>query len=141
MRTTVAASVALLLLLSGAALAQEVAKQEPPGAQSTGLAARRAPQAIEELVITARKREEPRQSVPISISAFTGDELDQAQSDWLVNGNLSYLLPDDRTEISVWVRNWGTGIHRELFRYLRVWSRQILSSRPRHYGVTVRYSF
>ena len=87
------------------------------------------------------KREEPRQSVPISISAFTGDELDQAQSDWLVNGNLSYLLPDDRTEISVWVRNWGTGIHRELFRYLRVWSRQILSSRPRHYGVTVRYSF
>ena len=42
-------------------------------------AARSAPGAIEEIMITARKREEGGQSVPISISAFTGAELDAAQ--------------------------------------------------------------
>ncbi len=113
MHTAIAASVAMLLLLSGAALAQEVAKQEPPGAQSTGLAARRAPQAIEELVITARKREEPGQSVPISISAFTGDELDQAQMRNLLtvgeltpNLEIQQVYPNSRPVIRI--RGVGT---------------------------------
>ena len=40
---------------------------------------------------------------------------------WLVNGNLSYLLPDERTEISVWVRNWNDKvIPHELLRHLWV---------------------
>ena len=88
MHTIIAISVAFLLLLTGGALADEPgAEQEPQGAQlsteaaeSTEPVSRIAPQAIEEITVTARKREEGGQSVPISISAFTGAELEQAQT-------------------------------------------------------------
>ena len=88
MRTTIAASVAFLLLLTGGALADEPgAEQEAQAgqlsteaAESTEPASRIAPQSIEEIIVTARKREEGGQSVPISISAFTGAQLEEAQT-------------------------------------------------------------
>ena len=62
---------------------------------------------------------------------------------WLVNGNLSYLFPDERTQISLWVRNWGDKewITNTFDVAQGFGLDQVLSSRPRHYGVTVRYSF
>ena len=61
---------------------------------------------------------------------------------WLVNGHLSYLLPDERTEISVFVRNWGDKEYiTNMFDLAIFGFDQVGSSRPRHYGVTVRYSF
>ena len=80
---TVVLSVAFLLLLTGGALADEPG-EEQAGSQAKlsteqEAEARSAPGAIEEILITARKREEGGQSVPISISAFTGAELDAAQ--------------------------------------------------------------
>ena len=61
---------------------------------------------------------------------------------WLVNGHLSYRLSDERTEISVWVRNWGDKEYiTNTFDLSALGFDQVGSSRPRHYGVTVRYSF
>ena len=88
MHAIIAASVVFLLLLTGGAVADEPgAEQEPQAgqlstdpAESTEPASRIAPQAIEEITVTARKREEGGQSVPISISAFTGAELEEAQT-------------------------------------------------------------
>jgi iron complex outermembrane receptor protein len=48
-------------------LAQEEEEEETSGVAST---------LLEEVVVTARKREEPIQQVPISISAFSGDQID-----------------------------------------------------------------
>ena len=81
MPTIIALSAAFVLLFTGGALAGETGA----GGQGAKLSteqeaeARSAPGAIEEILITARKREEGGQSVPISISAFTGAELDEAQ--------------------------------------------------------------
>jgi iron complex outermembrane receptor protein len=60
-------AVVLLLGFSGSALAQEEDENQPVGVTST---------LMEEVTVTARKREEPLQRVPISISAFSGDQID-----------------------------------------------------------------
>ena len=61
---------------------------------------------------------------------------------WLVNGNLSYLLPDGRTQISVWIRNWGNKRYiTNTFDIGGLGFDQTGSSRPRHYGATIRYAF
>ena len=61
---------------------------------------------------------------------------------WLVHGGLTYRLPDERTEISVWVRNWNDKVY--LANHFDVSSLGydlLRGGRPRHYGVTVNYSF
>jgi iron complex outermembrane receptor protein len=58
---------AALVVLAGPAAAQSQSEQAPPGASST---------LIEEVTVTARKREEPAQQVPLSISAYTGEQLE-----------------------------------------------------------------
>jgi outer membrane receptor protein involved in Fe transport len=62
-------TVSVLALFAGGAFAQERAPGEREGQQAQrGLA-------IEEIVVTARKREENLQDVPLSITAFTADNL------------------------------------------------------------------
>ena len=61
---------------------------------------------------------------------------------WLLNGNFSYRLPDDRTEISLWIRNWNDKVYvTNIFDIAGFGLDQLGSSRPRMYGVTVRYDF
>ncbi|HKY92593.1 MAG TPA: TonB-dependent receptor [Nevskiaceae bacterium] len=75
---------AALFALTGPASGQDAAETEavpvdPPAAEAlaTGEAADASgPLALQEIVVTAQKREEPLQSVPVSISAFNGDQLD-----------------------------------------------------------------
>jgi len=64
------ASLAALLLAPGA-LAQQAAPAPKPAAPSTG--------GIEEVVVTAERREAALQSVPIAVSAFTPETLDKLQ--------------------------------------------------------------
>jgi len=59
--------IALLLGWTGPALAQEEEEDVVVGTSST---------LMEEVTVTARKREEPLQQVPVSISAFTGDQIE-----------------------------------------------------------------
>ena len=84
MHAIIAISVAFLILFTGGALADEPGEMQAgaKGALSTEpeeAEARSAPGAIEEIMVTARKRSEANQQVPISIAAYTGDELDAAQ--------------------------------------------------------------
>jgi iron complex outermembrane receptor protein len=53
-----------------------VAQQEGPDADSSGV--------IEELIVTARRRDESLQDVPIAITAFTGEQLDRIGADTLI---------------------------------------------------------
>jgi len=61
----------LALGAGGAAWAQEPA----PEAQAEAVSA------IEEIIVTARKREEPLQKTPVAITAFSGDDLESLQVD------------------------------------------------------------
>ena len=75
---------------------------------------------------------------------YKADNIDRARqgSVWLVNGNFSYRLPDDRTEISLWIRNWNDKVYvTNVFDIFDFGLDQLGSSRPRMYGVTVRYDF
>ncbi|HET8882042.1 MAG TPA: TonB-dependent receptor plug domain-containing protein, partial [Solimonas sp.] len=49
---------------------------EAPPAVATDVAPDDGSRAISEVIVTARKRKEPVQDVPVSVSAFSGDELD-----------------------------------------------------------------
>ena len=120
MRSVIAASVAALLLLAGGARADEPSEEQggqgalsSEPAQSTEPEVRTAPGAIEEILITARKREEGSQSVPISISAFTGAELDEAQThniyriaELTPNLEVRYVLANSRP--AIYIRGIGT---------------------------------
>ncbi len=77
---TLAATVAVTLAIAAGARAQE-ANTTPGEAQ-----------AIEEIVVTAQKREESVQDVPISIQAFTGQTLDNAQVNSVIG--LQRLVPN-----------------------------------------------
>ena len=82
-----ALAVALLVSMGGAALADEPAEGQAvqelqeaaptPAQEPESEIATQARQEIEEIVVTARKREESLQSVPVSITAFTADEMQQ----------------------------------------------------------------
>ena len=75
---------------------------------------------------------------------YKADNIDRARegSVWLVNGNFSYRLPDDRTEISLWIRNWNDKVYiTNVFDIFDFGLDQLGSSRPRMYGVTLRYDF
>ncbi len=75
---TVAAATAIVLAAARAASAQEAADTEA--------------MAIEEIVVTAQKREESVQDVPVSIAAFTGTTLQNAQVDSVAT--LPRLVPN-----------------------------------------------
>lgn len=82
-----AACLALWPLSPGMAQAQT----SPPGGGGAEAAAPDA-SGIEEIVVTARKREESLQDVPIAISAFPGEELETYQVDNIVD--LETLVPN-----------------------------------------------
>lgn len=81
-----AACLALWPLSPGTAQAQT----SPPGGGGAEAAADAS--GIEEIVVTARKREESLQDVPIAISAFPGEELETFQVDNIVD--LETLVPN-----------------------------------------------
>ena len=64
MRTSLARLTAVLVVFSGTMLPPPVAAQGKSSAM------------LEEIVVTARKREESLQDTPIAVSAFTGDQLE-----------------------------------------------------------------
>ena len=108
-----------LLAFAGPATAQEQATEPaaaPDAGQETEEArpeSRRLSGEIEEIVITARKREERSQSVPISISAFTGAELDEAQMRNLytvaeLTPNLEVRRVFNNARPAIYIRGVGT---------------------------------
>jgi len=66
-----------MLLLSSAMCLVLGAKADPVRAQNQGVSASAGGQGLEEVVVTARRREERLQSVPIAITAFTQQDLEQ----------------------------------------------------------------
>jgi iron complex outermembrane receptor protein len=64
----------------------------PVLAQTTGTTASQVKDTIEEIVVTARKREEQLQDVPQSISAFTADDMDARSATSL--GDIANLTPN-----------------------------------------------
>lgn len=80
---SITALACILALSPNAAFAQETAApQEDAQKPSVGL---------EEIIVTARKRAEPLQEVPVSVSAFGGDALQSAHIDSV--GGLQGLVP------------------------------------------------
>src|SRR2546422_5750487 len=79
-----AAARLLLGLHAGAAFAHEQ-RYAPP-------AAAREPPILEEILVTAQRREERSQDVPISLSVFPGEELERQQIDDV--STLQYLAPN-----------------------------------------------
>lgn len=79
---------------------------------SAALAADTGPGTLEELVVTARKRSESLQDVPLSVSAYTGDKL--VESGYSDLGNISRVAPGvyfeapDRSRPLIYVRGIGT---------------------------------
>jgi len=66
------------------------AQQDNPAGASSG--------AIEELIVTARRRDESLQDVPIAITAFTGEQLDRIGADTLISVGQS--TPNVTLEVS-----------------------------------------
>ncbi|GAB5451245.1 MAG: TonB-dependent receptor [Halioglobus sp.] len=71
----------LRLALCSAAVAPFASVSLPAGAQ-----------ALEEVIVTAQRREQSMQDIPMSISAFSGEDLELRQIDGLVN--LQYQVPN-----------------------------------------------
>src|SRR6516165_3466685 len=63
----------------------------PAVAQPADQPAATAPNGLEEIVVTARRREEKLQSVPISVQAFSGDTLQEHRIEGIQD--LSKLVP------------------------------------------------
>lgn len=63
------------LLAAGSAAAQEVAEATTAGMPESPGPSAKAAAVIEEVIVTARKREESAQSVPVSVSAIAGKDL------------------------------------------------------------------
>ena len=66
------------------------AQQDNPAGASSGV--------IEELIVTARRRDESLQDVPIAITAFTGEQLDRIGADTLISVGQS--TPNVTLEVS-----------------------------------------
>jgi len=66
-----------LVALLGASGAPALAQAPPPPAEEDAAKAGDTPQASEEIVVTARKREENLQEVPIAVSVVTADRLEE----------------------------------------------------------------
>ena len=72
------------MILAGRALQQVEAEEDAEGTVPPALGAEQSTQAgyvLEEVTVTARKREENLQDIPISMAAFTGDGLEMRQID------------------------------------------------------------
>lgn len=72
-KTCLRAGAALLAIAAAPAWAAE--QQEPPAAQDQDVGATSGDQGVEEIIVTANRRVENMQQVPISIAAFTGQTL------------------------------------------------------------------
>jgi iron complex outermembrane receptor protein len=70
--TVISKAVGVILLTLSVGWTLPVLAQEEEEEETAGVASA----LMEEVVVTARKREEPIQQVPISISAFSGDQID-----------------------------------------------------------------
>ncbi len=81
--SSVAAAVAAVLASSQAAYSQDQAVAQEPATE---------PAAIEEIVVTAQKREESLQDVPLSVAAFTGETMAKAGIDSVLE--LPRLVPN-----------------------------------------------
>lgn len=68
LRAALLASLCASAMLPGAALAQTSAGEQPDATERSNAL-------LEDIVVTARKREETAQSIPLAISAFSGDSL------------------------------------------------------------------
>ena len=63
----------LLTAFGGLVFAQEAAEEEQPGVPEETI---ELPRVMEEVIVTAQKREENIQDVPVSVSVLQGEELD-----------------------------------------------------------------
>lgn len=91
MRMLLSGAALLVLGQASAAFAQDAGTQPPP-AESTGVAAVEQEAMVDEIVVTAQKRAENIQDVPISIAAFSGAAL--AEANITEVGNLGRLVPN-----------------------------------------------
>ena len=74
-----------------------------PSLPGPAFAAERTTGAIEEIIVTARRREEPAQAVPIAISAFTQADLDDKGVE--VIEDLRYVAPSVYIQTDVYQQN------------------------------------
>jgi len=83
-RTSLAAAILAIIAAPASALAQS-ASDDTDGAS-----------AIEEIIVTAQRREQSLQEVPMAISAFTGADLEALQADNLdsLQGAVPNLMPN-----------------------------------------------
>src|SRR6185437_5211351 len=65
------------VLLPGAAVLQVLLANSAQGADTAGAAAEAPSQGLEEIVVTAARREESQSKVPISVTAFTQETMDR----------------------------------------------------------------
>lgn len=92
MRRTTISRHHLCLAIACALFAPAAMAQSPTDGQDAGSSATGAEQPLDRVTVTARKREETLQEVPVAVTAFTADALDRLAVDDL--GDLDALVPN-----------------------------------------------
>jgi iron complex outermembrane receptor protein len=109
-RISAVCSVALGAIVANAAAAQTVVERVPSVAQSSS-----ADPTVGDIIVTARRESEVAQSVPVTISAFTGDVLRQA----------TIVSATDLMTLTPGISTQGTGSSLNTFYSIRGITRQI----------------